>query len=181
MARIHLITGGGRSGKSSYAQRLAESLPGPRAYIATSPIIDDEMAERVRKHQQARSGGGWETIEEPVDLAGAVRRAGAFRVLLVDCLTLWANNLLYETEKQGGTFTEEEMAGRCRELIDACGTFPGEILLVTNELGMGIIPENKLARQFRDVAGRMNQLVATAADRVTLMVSGIILPLKELK
>ncbi len=181
MAHIHLITGGGRSGKSSYAQRLGESLPGPRAYIATCPIIDEEMAERVRMHRQARSGGDWETIEEPVDLAGAVRRAGAFHVLLVDCLTLWANNLLYEAEKQGGTLTEEQMAGRCRELIDACDTFPGEILFVTNELGMGIIPENELARRFRDIAGRMNQLIAAAAGQVTLMVSGITLPLKELK
>lgn len=181
MARIHLITGGGRSGKSNYARNLAESLAGPRAFIATCPVIDAEMAERVQKHRQSRCQSDWETIEELIDLAGVVRRAGSFQVLLVDCLTLWANNLLYEAERQGGTLTEEQMAEFSRELINACGEFPGEILFVTNELGMGIIPENELARRFRDIAGRMNQLIAAAATQVTLLVSGIPLQLKDLK
>lgn len=179
MAEIHLITGGGRSGKSAFAQRLAESLAGPRAYIATCPVIDAEMAERVKRHQEARKGAGWETIEEPVDLAGAISRAGTFRVLLVDCLTLWANNLLYEAEKRGEAFTEESMAERCRELIESCRAHPGTVLIVTNEVGMGIIPENAMARRFRDCSGRMNQLVAAAAGLVTFVVSGIPLELKK--
>ena len=178
MAVIHLITGGGRSGKSAWAQRLAESLPGPRAYVATAPATDEEMAERIRKHREARRAAAWETIEEGEDLAGAIRRAGASRVLLVDCLTLWANNLLYTARRGGESFTEETMAGRCRELLDACGAFPGTVVFVTNELGMGIVPDNEQARLFRDCAGRMNQMIAAASETVTLVVSGLPLPLK---
>jgi adenosylcobinamide kinase / adenosylcobinamide-phosphate guanylyltransferase len=178
MGEIILVTGGSRSGKSAYAQRLAESLPGPRAYLATCPVIDGETAERVRLHREVRSAADWETIEEPVDLAGAVGRAAAYRVLLVDCLTLWVNNLLYEADRQGETFTEEAAAGRSRELIAACRMFPGTIIFVTNELGMGIVPENATARRFRDCAGRCNQLIAAAAAEVTFVVSGIPLRLK---
>ena len=101
MAEIILITGGSRSGKSAFAQKTAEALPGPRAYIATCPVIDPETEKRIRKHREARRGKGWETIEETVDLAGAIRRAVTCRVLLVDCLTLWINNLLHEAEKRG--------------------------------------------------------------------------------
>jgi adenosylcobinamide kinase/adenosylcobinamide-phosphate guanylyltransferase len=179
MAEIVLITGGGRSGKSAFAQKTAETRPGPRAYIATSPVIDPETGERIRKHREARRGKGWETIEETVDLAGVIRRSGACRVLLVDCLTLWINNLLYEAEKRGELFTEETAAGRCRELTDSCGAFGGTVIFVTNELGMGIVPDNETARRFRDIAGRCNQEIAAAADTVTLVVSGIPLNLKS--
>jgi adenosylcobinamide kinase / adenosylcobinamide-phosphate guanylyltransferase len=181
MADIYLITGGSRSGKSAYAQKLAEALPGPRAYVATCPVIDAETEERVKRHREARSRSAWETIEEPVDPAGAIRRAAAYRILLVDCLTLWVNNLLYEAERRGEVFTEEAMAVRCRELIDACGAFPGTVVFVTNELGMGIIPANEAVRRFRDCAGRCNQMIAAAAAEVTFVVSGIPLRLKEKK
>lgn len=179
MAEIILITGGSRSGKSAFAQKRAEALSGPRAYIATCPVIDPEMEERIAKHREARRGKGWVTIEETVDLAGVIRRAGTYRMLLVDCLTLWINNLLYEAEKRGGIFTEEAAANRCRELIDACGAFGGTVIFVTNELGMGIVPDNETARRFRDIAGRCNQEIAAAADTVTLVVSGIPLHLKR--
>jgi adenosylcobinamide kinase/adenosylcobinamide-phosphate guanylyltransferase len=179
MATIILITGGSRSGKSACAQRLAEALPGPRTYVATCPVIDPEMEMRVKKHREARSASDWETIEEPVDLAGALSRAAACRVILVDCLTLWVNNLLYEAEGRGEVFTEEAAAARCREVIDACGAFPGTVIFVTNELGMGIIPDNEPARRFHDCAGRMNQLIAAAADTVTLVVAGLPLLLKS--
>ena len=178
MAKIILITGGSRSGKSAFAQKTAEALPGPRAYVATCPVIDPETEERVRKHREARRRKGWETIEETVDLAGVIRRAGAYRVLLVDCLTLWINNLLYGAERRGEHFTEEATADRCRELIDACGAFPGTVIFVTNELGMGIVPDNETARRFRDVAGRCNQEIAAASETVTLVVSGVPLELK---
>ncbi|TSA48719.1 MAG: bifunctional adenosylcobinamide kinase/adenosylcobinamide-phosphate guanylyltransferase [Deltaproteobacteria bacterium] len=178
MAEIILITGGSRSGKSAFAQKTAEALPGPRAYIATSPVIDPEMEERIRKHREARRGKGWETIEETIDLAGVIRRSVTCRVLLVDCLTLWINNLLYEAEKRGDIFTEEAAVGRCRELIDACGAFGGTVIFVTNEVGMGIVPDNETTRRFRDIAGRCNQEIAAAADTVTLVVSGIPLSLK---
>jgi adenosylcobinamide kinase/adenosylcobinamide-phosphate guanylyltransferase len=178
MAEIHLITGGSRSGKSAHAQRLAEALPGPRAYIATCPVIDAEMAARVKNHRKARSSADWETIEETIDLAQVIRRAAPYRVLLIDCLTLWVNNLFYEVEKRGAVFTEEEAVDRSRELIAACRAFPGTVLLVTNELGMGIVPENESLRRFRDCAGRMNQVIAAAAQKVTLVVAGVPLALK---
>ena len=178
MAEIHLITGGSRSGKSAYAQRLAESLPGPRAYLATCPVIDRETAERVKLHREARSASSWETIEEPFDLTGAIGRAATYRVLLVDCLTLWVNNLLYEAERRGETFTEEAAAERSRGLIAACRAFPGTVIFVTNELGMGIVPMDEATRRFRDCAGRMNQMIAEAAAEVTFVVSGIPLRLK---
>lgn len=178
MAEIILITGGSRSGKSAFAQRTAETLPGPRAYIATCPVIDPEMGERIRKHKEARRGKGWETIEETVDLAGVIRRSGSFRVLLVDCLTLWINNLLYEAGKRGELFTEETAIDRCRELTDSCGPFNGTVIFVTNEVGMGIVPDNETARQFRDIAGRCNREIAAAAGTVTLVVSGIPIHLK---
>jgi adenosylcobinamide kinase / adenosylcobinamide-phosphate guanylyltransferase len=178
MAEIILVTGGSRSGKSGYAQKFAEALPGPRAYVATCPVIDPEMKVRVEKHRESRRISDWETIEETLDLAGAIRRAGTYRVLLVDCLTLWINNLFYEAEGRGTVFTEETTAVRCRDVIEACGAFSGTIIFVTNELGMGIIPDNETARRFRDCAGRCNQIIAEAAGTVTLIVSGIPLQLK---
>jgi adenosylcobinamide kinase/adenosylcobinamide-phosphate guanylyltransferase len=181
MGDIILITGGNRSGKSAFAQKRAEALPGPRAYVATCPVIDREMEERIRKHREARCGKGWETIEETLDLAGVIRRAAGYRLLLVDCLTLWINNLLYGAEQRGERFTEEAAADRCRELVDTAAAFPGTVIFVTNELGMGIIPENETARRFRDLAGRCNQEIAAAARTVTLVVSGIPLELKESK
>ena len=181
MAEIHLVTGGSRSGKSAYAQALAEARPGPRAYLATCPVIDAETAERVKRHREARGAAAWETIEEPVDLAGAIGRAAAYPVLLVDCLTLWINNLFYEAEHREEVFTEEATTLRCRELIAACGAHPGTVIFVTNEVGMGIVPENEAARRFRDCAGRCNQVIAAAAAEVTLVVSGIPLQLKGKK
>jgi adenosylcobinamide kinase / adenosylcobinamide-phosphate guanylyltransferase len=181
MADIILITGGCRSGKSAFAQKTAEALPGPRAYVATCPVIDRETEGRIRKHREARRDKGWETIEETVDLAGVIRRAEGYRVLLVDCLTLWENNLLYEAERRGENFAEEDATENCRELIAACEAFPGTVIFVTNEVGMGIVPDNEQARRFRDIAGRCNQEIATAAGTVLLVVSGIPLPLKELK
>jgi adenosylcobinamide kinase/adenosylcobinamide-phosphate guanylyltransferase len=179
MAKTIMITGGSRSGKSGYAQRLAEAMPGPRAYIATCPVIDPEMAGRIAKHREARRVSDWETIEETVDLAGIIRRSAAYRVLLVDCLTLWVNNLLHEAGMRGEVFTEEATVARCREVIDACGAFPGTVIFVANELGMGIVPENEMTRRFRDCAGRCNQMMAEAAGTVTLVVSGIPLKLKN--
>ena len=178
MAEIILVTGGSRSGKSGYAQKLAEAIPGVRAYIATCPVIDPEMARRVEKHRESREASDWETVEETLDLAGAIRRARTYKVLLIDCLTLWINNLLYEAGDRGEVFTEEATAVRCREVIDACEAFPGTVLFVTNELGLGIVPDNETARRFRDCAGRCNQIMAEAAGTVTLVVSGIPLPLK---
>ena len=179
MADILLVTGGSRSGKSAWAQTRAEEIPGPRIYLATCPVIDAEMAERIRKHREARQGKGWETLEETIDLTGVIRRHGDGRTILVDCLTLWINNLMYEREKQGGLLTEGDIVEQCRDVADACRSARGTVIFVTNEVGMGIVPENETARRFRDIAGRCNQEMAGAADGVTLLISGIPLQIKE--
>ncbi|HYW79395.1 MAG TPA: bifunctional adenosylcobinamide kinase/adenosylcobinamide-phosphate guanylyltransferase [Thermoguttaceae bacterium] len=178
MAKILLITGGCRSGKSAHAQRLAESIVGRHVYVATCPITDDEMRERVARHQQQRRHHDWETIEEPTDLADAILRTGNRAVVLVDCLTLWVNNLMYEAEKLEKEVEEQEVERLCGQVLDACRRHEGTILFVTNEVGMGIVPDNAISRRYRDLVGRCNQTMAAGADEVTLVASGIPLTLK---
>ena len=178
MAKIILITGGSRSGKSTYAQRIAESIYGTRTYIATCPVIDKEMEDRIRKHKVARQSASWQTIEEVKDLAGALRRSKGSQVILVDCLTLWVNNLIYEAEQKKKYFDEEAIGTLCENVIGVSDDLPGTVIFVTNEVGMGIVPENPIARLFRDIAGRCNQIMADHADVVILMVSGLPLYIK---
>ena len=173
MANIILITGGGRSGKSSYAQKLAEDLPRPRAFIATCPPIDDEMAERIRKHRQSRDAVLWETIEEPINLTGALLAANGYKTILVDCLTLWLNNIMHECREWDHDLTEDQVVGCCRQLMEVCAERGGTVILVTNETGMGIVPENPMARRFRDLMGRCNQIIASEADTVVFMTCGL--------
>jgi adenosylcobinamide kinase/adenosylcobinamide-phosphate guanylyltransferase len=173
-----LITGGSRSGKSVYAQSLAEALPAPRVFVATCPVLDEETRERVRRHQAARAGRGWETIEEQMDLEGALQRAGHAGVVLVDCLTLWINNLMYHAGQQGRDLTEDGIALRSRGLLAVCAAHPGTVIFVTNEVGMSIVPENAVCRRFRDLAGRCNQVIAADAGAVALLVCGLPLLLK---
>ena len=179
MARIILITGGSRSGKSGFAQKLAESLAGGRIFIATCPLVDAEMAARVKKHQAARARLAWHTVEEPLDLAKAVGSAGKNDTLVIDCLTLWVNNVMREAEPEGRLVTEEQIAGLCRAVIQACRKRGGTAVFVTNEVGMGIVPDNPLARRFRDLAGRCNQTIAAEADEVWFVVSGIPVKIKS--
>ena len=179
MGHIILVTGGGRSGKSSWAQKTAESISTRRVFIATCPVIDDEMRERIRIHRKAREERNWHTIEEPLDIAGAIDSSHEFPVALVDCLTLWINNLMYRAEKENESITETDIVMECRRVIAAAKRHPGSVLFVTNEVGMGIIPENALARLYRDLAGRCSQVMAEACDRVVLMVSGLPMELKS--
>lgn len=178
MARIILITGGSRSGKSIYAQRIAESMAEGRTYIATCPVVDEEMNERIRKHREARRTRNWQTIEEATDLAAALTRAKGSAVILIDCLTLWVNNLMYQAELQKKDIREEDIVERCRDILDACGAISGTVIFVTNEIGMGIVPDNALSRRYRDLAGRCNQVMAGHADAVVFMVSGLPLKMK---
>ncbi len=180
MAQVILVTGGSRSGKSAYAQKIAEALPGPRAFVATCPMVDDEMRERIRKHQLERQAANWKTLEETVDLTGALRGAReSFKVVLVDCLTLWINNLMYEAQVDGRDITEDDIAHRCRELLAVCAELSDTVIFVTNEVGMGIVPDNPASRLYRDLAGRCNQIMAAGADTVTLVSCGLPLHLKQ--
>jgi adenosylcobinamide kinase/adenosylcobinamide-phosphate guanylyltransferase len=179
MAKIILVTGASRSGKSDHAKMIAESLAGPRLFVATCPVLDEEMAERIRRHQRERQASLWDTIEEPVQVASAVSASLKYKVILVDCLTLWINNVLCEAEAQGRTVTEDDIIAQSSELLEACFTFGGTIILVTNEIGWGIVPENRLARLYRDLVGRCNRCIAEKAHEVILVTCGIPMVLKS--
>ena len=167
--RVTLVIGGARSGKSRHAQALAERGTGDRVFIATAQPFDAEMRDRIARHQAERDGQ-WRTVEAPVLLAEAIAAAdGPDTTLLVDCLTLWASNLL---------LAEEDVDGHLRALSETLKTVQADVVLVTNEVGWGIVPDNALARRFRDVAGLINQSVAAGADRVDLVVAGLPLHLK---
>lgn len=179
MGKLILVTGGTRSGKSGYAQELAESMPGPHRFVATCPRVDPEMDARIARHQRARKSELWQTIEEEIDLAFVFSRLDGQGVCVLDCLTLWVNNLLFQKSQQGKELTEEIMARYCNELIEGIKKFLGTVICVTNEVGMGIVPENRDARHYRDLVGYCNRLIAGAADRVVLVACGIPLVLKD--
>jgi adenosylcobinamide kinase/adenosylcobinamide-phosphate guanylyltransferase len=161
--------GGARSGKSRFAQALAEQGQGPLVYVATAGAYDAEMAERIERHRSDR-GGRWETVEEQYDLSGAlVRHSGSGATLLVDCLTLWLSNLM---------LGERDVGAALDGLVAALKACDGHVILVSNEVGSGIVPETPLGRVFRDEAGRLNQRVAAEADAVALVVAGLPLWLK---
>ncbi|MFA5354402.1 MAG: bifunctional adenosylcobinamide kinase/adenosylcobinamide-phosphate guanylyltransferase [Thermodesulfovibrionales bacterium] len=187
---LTLIIGGARSGKSDFALKLADSF-GPKtggthradevplvrkAYIATAQALDEEMGERIRKHRDERSAG-WETLEEPLDIGGLIRDVHPFyEVILLDCLTLWVTNLLLAEKKM-----EEEMEQLLNSLSPLVGNKDRSIIIVSNEVGMGIVPDNPLSRRFRDLAGHLNQRVAEIADRVYLVAAGIPIQRKDSK
>ena len=171
MSKIILVTGGARSGKSVFAEKCTSEYAGKRAYIATAHVFDDEMAQRVKLHRERRAGCGWSTIEEEYDLNAALKQAQEQNAgaVLVDCLTIWINNLMFRNEK----FSEADMRLETERLIGSLKAFPGLAVLVINEVGQGIVPENAQARLFRDCSGRCGQLIAAAADEVWYCVCGI--------
>ncbi len=165
---VTLVLGGARSGKSRYAEALIAKSPKPWVYVATAEAQDDEMAERIAAHK-ARRNAGWQTIEAPHDLPDAVKQAPADAAVLVDCLTLWLSNLMegsFDIDAET-TRLQEALAGRT-----------GTTVLVSNEVGLGIVPDNALARRFRDLQGTLNQKMAAQAARVVMMVAGVAIAVK---
>jgi adenosylcobinamide kinase/adenosylcobinamide-phosphate guanylyltransferase len=170
-ARLTLVLGGARSGKSRYAEDLVAALPPPWIYMATATADDAEMAERIALHE-SRRGSEWQTIAAPHDLAAALASAATGAPVLVDCLTLWLSNRMLADADM-----EAEVAG----LEAALAGHPGPVVLVSNEVGFGIVPDNQMARRFRDLQGRLNQQLAARADRVILVVAGLPVMVKEAK
>jgi adenosylcobinamide kinase / adenosylcobinamide-phosphate guanylyltransferase len=165
---LTLVIGGARSGKSAHAERLIAELAPPWTYIATAQAFDDEMRERIALHQRRRDER-WRTVEAPLDLVAALAGTEPGAPVLVDCLTLWLSNHM---------LAEHDLDAECRRLEQELAWPKGRWVVVSNEVGMGIVPENALARRFRDQAGRLNQRIAGIADRVVLMVAGIPMQVK---
>lgn len=166
-SHITLVLGGARSGKSRYAEQLLTRHPAPWTYIATGQAFDDEMRKRIAEHR-ARRRDGWQTIEAPIDIAGALAEDAA-RPAMVDCLTLWLTNLML-----GG----HDIAGATSALESALDRRDAPTVLVSNEVGLGIVPGTPLGRAFRDAAGLLNQRIAARADHVLFMVAGLPLTVK---
>jgi adenosylcobinamide kinase/adenosylcobinamide-phosphate guanylyltransferase len=169
---VLLVTGGCRSGKSRYAQKWAEERASERLFLATARVTDEEMAERIRKHQEMR-GKGWITVEEPTGVARAIRKHGAsVQVILIDCVTIWLSNLLLEG------LSDPEILERVEALKAVLNRSSASVAMVTNEVGWGIVPDHPLGRRFRDLAGTVNQRLAAVADKVVLMAAGLPITLK---
>lgn len=170
-SRIILVLGGASSGKSEAALKLAGSC-GPRAFVATGQGLDDEMAARIARHRTARSAD-WETVEEPLEVEAWVAKKGSrYRTILFDCITLWLSNVI------GTGVKESAVPARVGTLLERMRTVGARIVIVSNELGLGLVPAEPSARAFRELAGRVNQQIAAGADEVYLVVSGISLRLK---
>lgn len=167
--RFALVLGGARSGKSALAERLVRGAGGAAVYIATAQAWDDEMAARIAQHRTDR-GEGWQTVEAPLDLPAALTEAAQpGRAVLIDCLTLWLSNLML-----GG----HDIAAATDALEGAVRAAPCPVAMVANEVGLGIVPDNALARRFRDAQGRLNQRMAAAADLVLFCAAGLPLVMK---
>jgi adenosylcobinamide kinase/adenosylcobinamide-phosphate guanylyltransferase len=173
MKHITLIVGGGRCGKSRHALDLAQNCSGRRLFVGTAQPLDDEMIDRIRIHRQERDPS-FTTLEEPVHLDRAVAAIPPdTQVAVIDCLTVWLGNLMHHCPDEQAIM---DKTGAFLQLLDAP---PCDLIIVANEVGMGIIPENAMARQFRDLAGQLNQKVAQKAATVILMISGIAVTIKE--
>lgn len=168
---LTLVLGGARSGKSRHAEALAMAAgPAPWLYLATAQAFDAEMESRIAAHRSARAEG-WTTRDVPFDLAQAIAAAPPGAPVLVDCLTLWLTNVMLAEPAR-------DVAGECERLVAAASRAPGPLVLVGNEVGLGIVPENALARRFRDAAGLLHQRLAAVADRVVFTVAGLPLVVK---
>ncbi|KOO13097.1 adenosylcobinamide kinase [Vibrio xuii] len=176
---VHLVLGGARSGKSRYAEHCVSELAhqSNKHYIATATAFDEEMRARIAHHQQSR-GDSWIEHECPTQLATLLTRFGSADVVLVDCLTLWLNNVIYN---DGVTLNETEIQQRVTELVEVLNNTSAQVLLVSNEVGLGVVPMGEVSRLFVDNAGWMNQAIAKVADQVTFVAAGLPMILKGAK
>ncbi len=159
-----LVLGGARSGKSAFAERMAADCGLKKIYLATGRAFDGEMEDRIAKHQQDR-GEGWTTIEEPLKLAETLtNNSKPDRIILVDCLTLWVTNLM---------MAKKNLEAECETLCQCLDNLKGPVIFVSNEVGQGIVPDNKMARAFRDHAGRLHQMIASKAETVYFVTAGL--------
>lgn len=168
LSPLTLVVGGARSGKSRFAERLLSASARPRRYIATAEAWDDEMRARIAEHQRDR-GTNWTTVEAPLDLAAALASAGPDEAVLIDCATLWLTNHL---------LAEHDLSAETDRLVRALAACAARVVVVSNETGWGIVPENALARRFRDEQGRLNQRLAAEAHLVVTVIAGLPLALK---
>lgn len=165
--KIIFITGGVRSGKSQFALEIGKKFLGPKAYLATAQAWDEEMRDRIKKHQESRPSE-WKTIEEPREIVQTIKEEGEkFCLILIDCLTLWISNLLLAGWPAEKILTETD------DILKACRQSKCSFIMVSNEVGWGIVPDNEAARYFRDIAGMVHQKMAQEADEVYLMVCGL--------
>jgi adenosylcobinamide kinase/adenosylcobinamide-phosphate guanylyltransferase len=174
-----LVIGGARSGKSAFAQQLAQRKTEKVLFIATAEAKDSEMVERVKHHRRQRPGH-WHAVEEPSKLARAIDGADSYEVIIVDCLTLWVSNLLQANEAQKPAALEVIVLDATQELLHAYEQGEATLILVSNEVGMGLVPPYPMGRTYRDVLGKVNQLLATQASQVYLMVAGLAVELLSL-
>jgi len=168
LSQLTFVLGGAASGKSLYAASLVTDTGAPRVYIATGEAWDDEMRAKIAAHVDQR-GPGWRTLEAPLDVAPALASVAEDEVALLDCATMWMSNHL---------LAENDLDAETARLLDALAACKGKVVVVSNEVGMGIVPENALARRFRDVQGRLNKRLAAAADTVLFVAAGLPLTMK---
>ena len=171
--RLIFVTGGARSGKSRFAQELADGIRGNKVFIATAEALDEEMQARIEIHKQERPSG-WDTIEEPRKLSRAIMSCdGKYEVVLIDCVTLWVSNLL-----ANDGFTGQDIVKELKTVLNTSKSIKATVIMVSNEVGSGIVPDKKLSRLFRDIIGNANQEMSFTADEVYLVVAGMPLKLK---
>jgi adenosylcobinamide kinase/adenosylcobinamide-phosphate guanylyltransferase len=176
--QLILVLGGARSGKSTFAERLARRRGGRVLYVATAEAMDEDMERRIMAHRQQRPEE-WQTLEEPLELTSALPPVlGGYDTCLLDCLTLWASNLLLSME--GNPNAEQEIQAAAGRLLDVYEQSSATWIMVSNEVGLGVVPSSRLGAVYRDALGRVNQAVAARADRVYFMVAGLALEMKSL-